>query len=220
VPVERNKLVIDNLPESSFSGTVRVTVGTSNGGMVAFSEGHVIDASVPVLVAQLHPAGVTSIQVGGPAAITALRPGMTVRLRATVDDKGRASAPARAIEIVSPPVGFTPDAVRPHAPETIVGDVQRVTESTLLLHVAAGRIRRLTLPLAADATVMVVDASRVDLIAPGDSLEVTGRMWSGDGCMGGGTVFASRVVVHKSAQKMVNAAEDAGDTGPVAVSTR
>jgi hypothetical protein len=45
---------------------------------------------------------------------------------------------------------------------------------------------------------MIVDAAQIDLIAPGDEVEVTGRRWSGEGAMGAGTVFTSRIVVTKA----------------------
>ena len=67
------------------------------------------------------------------------------------------------------------------------------------MQVAAGRLRRLSIPLSAETSVTVVDSSRLDLVSPGDSLEVTGRRWTGDGCMGAATVFASRLVVKKPA---------------------
>jgi hypothetical protein len=44
---------------------------------------------------------------------------------------------------------------------------------------------------------MIVDAAELDLIAPGDEVEITGRRWSGEGAMGAGTVFTSRIVVTK-----------------------
>lgn len=215
-PVERNKLVIDNLPEASFRGTVRATAGTSKGGLLAFTEGDAMNESAPVLVAQLHPAGVTRMQIGGPAAVTTLKPGMTVRLRAQVDEKGRSTSPLRSLEIISAPDGFVPDPVRPNTTDTIIGDIQRATTSLLLVQVAAGKIRRLTLPLSAETSIMVVDASRLDLVAPGDSLEVTGRRWAGDGCMGAGTVFASQVIVHKTA----SAPSATGTPSPLAVGAR
>jgi hypothetical protein len=45
---------------------------------------------------------------------------------------------------------------------------------------------------------MIVDAAEVDLIAPGDEVEITGRRWSGEGAMGAGTVFTSRIIVNKA----------------------
>ena len=198
VPVERNKMVIDNLPEESFTGRVRATSGSLAGGMVAFTEGASVDPSLPVLIAQLHPAGVTHMQVGGRTSVAAIKPGTTVRLRALVDDKGRAAEPIRAVEIVTPPSDFMPDPVRSHTLDTVVGTVVQFRNNMLQLKVNAGKIRRLTLPLADDADVMLVDAAQVDLITPGDEVEVTGRRWSGEGAMGAGTVFTSRIIVKKA----------------------
>jgi hypothetical protein len=65
-----------------------------------------------------------------------------------------------------------------------------------VLQVAAGRIRRLALPIAPDAAVRV-DASQLDVVAPGDLVTLTGRVWRGEGCLGEGTVFASAVTVSK-----------------------
>ena len=197
-PVERNKMVIDNLPEESFTGRVRATTGSLAGGMVAFTEGALVDPSTAVLIAQLHPAGVTHMQVGGRTSVAAIKPGTTVRLRATLDDKGRSAEPIQAIEIVTPPRGFAPDPIRAHTLNTVVGTVTHVRDNTLQLRIDAGRIRRLTLTLADDAEVMIVDAAQVDLIAPGDEVEITGRRWSGEGAMEAGTVFTSRIIVNKS----------------------
>lgn len=205
VPVERNKLVIDNLPEESFSGRVRGTAGTLAGGMVAFTEGAAGDATAAVLVAQLHPAGVSHVQIGGKTSVAAIKPGMSVRLRARVDTKGRALDPIGALDIVSPPADFTPDPIRPDTLDTIVGTVTKAGPRMLLLKIDAGTIRRVSLPLADAPEVTIVDASYLDLMAPGDEVEVTGRRWSGEGSMAAGTIFASRVVVHKpSAQPAVN----------------
>jgi hypothetical protein len=191
-PVERNKIVIDNLPEADFQGTVRGTAGTLAGGLLAFSPG---PASDP-WVATLHPAGVSQLTVTGQAPANVLKPGMTVRLRASVDAKGRGLALVDEFEIVTPPAGFTPDEVRPNRSEAIVGTVVRIRGTTLMLHVDAGRIRRLSLTLASDA-MATINASQFELIAPGDTIKVTGRLWSGEGSMGAGTIFASKVTVTK-----------------------
>jgi hypothetical protein len=199
VPVERNKLVIDNLPEESFSGRVRATTGTLSGGMIAFTEGPRVDPAAAVLIAQLHPAGVTHVQVGGRTSAAAIKPGMSVRLRATVDGRGKTVEPVRTVDIVTPPADFKPDPIRANTLDTIVGTVMQNRGKMLLLKVDAGSIRRLSLPLADDATVMIVDAAQLDLIAPGDEVEITGRRWSGEGGQGAGTVFSSRIVVNKAA---------------------
>lgn len=197
VPVERNRLVIDNLPEASFTGTVREASGTLAGGMIAFSEGSAA-ATSPVVVAQLHPAGVTRLAIGGRTSAAALKPGVTIRFRGEVDDRGRVAEPLTMLDIVSPPPHFTPDPLRPRVSETVVGTIQHVRQGAITLRVDAGKIRRVTVRLSADARVMIVDAAQLDLIAPGDRLEVTGRRWSGEGAIGAGTVFASHVVVHKA----------------------
>jgi hypothetical protein len=122
---------------------------------------------------------------------------MSVRLRTQVDDKGRADEPVGMIDIVTPAADFTPDPVRANKLDTVVGTVVQARNKMLLLKVEAGKIRRLALPLADDPQVMIVDAAQLDLIAPGDEVEVTGRRWSGDGAMGAGTVFTSRIIVSK-----------------------
>jgi len=196
-PVERNRLVIDNLPEASFTGTVREATGSLAGGMIAFTEGTAA-TSAPVVVAQLHPAGVTRLAIGGRTSTAALKPGLSIRFRAELDDRGRVADPVARLDIVTPPAHFSPDPLRSGTTETVVGTIQQARQGTLTLRVDAGRIRRVTMRLAPDATVMIVDAAQVDLIAPGDRLEVTGRRWSGEGAIGAGTVFASHVVVHKA----------------------
>lgn len=197
VPVESNKLLIDRLPESDFKGVVRAASGSITGGVVAFSREGGIDSEQP-LFAQLHPAGVSAVSVSGRTAVSVLQPGMTVRVRAKVDERGRGHDEIRMLDIVTAPPGFTPDDVRPNRIETIVGRVLRSSKGTLLLQVDAGRIRRITLPLAEDAIAMI-DAAEVRLISPGDTIEVTGRLWSGAGSAGSGTVFASRVTITKPA---------------------
>ena len=211
IPVERNKLIIDNLPEESFTGRVRATVGSTAGGMVAFTEGGSVDPSAAVLIAQLHPAGVTHVQVAGSTSPASIKPGTTVRLRVQVDDKGRTSDPVRTLDIVTPPRDFKPDPVRANTRDTVVGTVVQFRNGVLQLKVDAGRIRRLTLPVADDLAVMIVDAAQVDLIAAGDEVEVTGRRWSGEGAMGAGTVFASRVVVNKAPLQQPSPPQPAAD---------
>jgi hypothetical protein len=199
VPVTHNKLRIDDLPEASFSGVARGTAGTLEGGLVAFTELGAAGDAATVLVAQLHPAGVTNLRISGPASTACLKRGMAVRLLAEVDEKGRSTAPIRSLEIVSPPKGFVPDPVKPHSPDTVVGEIQRIGDAVITLKVASGKLRRLTLTLSPETVVTALDATRLDLVAPGDAVEVTGRRWTGDGCMGAGTVFASKLTITKAA---------------------
>ena len=167
--------------------------GTLAGGMVAFRE---TPAAQAPLVAQLHPAGVTRLRVSGRTPGAILRPGLVIRLVAEVDGRGRALEPVTAFEVVTPPADYKPDPVRAGSREQIVGVVRSIASDVLTLHVNAGRLRRLTFTLAPDA-VATLDAAQLDLASPGDAIAVTGRIWSGEGAMAAGTIFASEVTITK-----------------------
>ena len=192
-PVKRNKLIIDRLPEAEYEGVVVAAAGTLAGGMVAFRE---TPAAQAPLVAQLHPAGVTRLRVSGRTPGAILRPGLVIRLVAEVDERGRALEPVTAFEVVTPPADYKPDPVRAGSREQIVGVVRSIASDVLTLHVNAGRLRRLTFTLAPDA-VATLDAAQLDLASPGDAIAVTGRIWSGEGAMAAGTIFASEVTITK-----------------------
>jgi len=196
VPVAENQLVIDRLPEAEFKGVVRAVVGQAAGGMVAFDESDATGGHAEPLVAQFHPAGVTRFQIGGRAPASILTTGMVVRIRAKVDGKGHGVEPVSSFEIVTPPVGFVPDAIRPERMETIVGTVVSIQKNLVGLRVDAGKLRRITLQLDADA-IATIDAARLDLVSTGDEIKVKGRLWTGEGAMGAGTIFVSDVVVSK-----------------------
>ena len=197
IPVENNKLAIDSLPESDFRGVVRAVTGTNAGGALAFVQASADADAGTERIALLHPAGVTKVEVTGDAPVSLLAPGMAVRFQATVDSKGRSSTPIRVLHVVAPATDAKPAAVTPDTEELIVGRVVQVKRGTLTVRVDAGKIRRLTLPLAADAVVNVA-ASQVGLASPGDSVEIKGRLWTGDGALGDGTVFADRIIVTKT----------------------
>jgi hypothetical protein len=194
-PVKRNKLIIDRLPESDYTGVVVATTGSLAGGMVAFRESPAVPATAP-LVAQLHPAGVTRLRVTGRVPGTILRPGLVIRLVAEVDERGRAAEPVTAFEVVTPSADYQPDPVRPGIREQMVGTVRSVAGDVVALQVNAGRVRRIVITLTPDA-VATLDAARLDLAAPGDAVAVKGRTWSGEGAMGAGSVFASEVTITK-----------------------
>ena len=194
-PVNRNKVIIDRLPESDYEGKVVAATGTLAGGLVAFAESQAAEAGEP-LVAQLHPAGVTRLRVTGRVPAAVLKPGLTVRLVAEVDERGRVDQPVTAFDVVTPPADFKPDPVRPGVRGTIVAEVKRVHQDVVTLMVPAGSLRRLTVKLAPDA-IATIDAALLDLVAAGDSISIRGRIWAGDGAMGAGTVFASEVTVTK-----------------------
>lgn len=194
-PVNRNKLIIDRLPEADYEGTVVATAGSLAGGLIAFRDRAAVGKAEPFVV-QLHPAGVTRLRATGRSPATILRVGHVIRLVGEVDDKGRAAEPLETVDIVTPPADFIPDPVQPGKRGVIVGEVTRVQGDVLTLHVPAGRIRRLTLTLAGDAVAMI-DAARLDLVAPGDAITLRGRLWTGEGSMAAGTIFASDVTLAK-----------------------
>ncbi len=194
-PVQRNKLLIDRLPEADYEGIVVAVSGSLAGGMVAFREPAAVSPQEP-LVAQLHPAGVSRLRVTGRMPAAVLRPGFTIRLTADVDQDGRISEPVAGFDVVTPPADFRPDPVEPGGRRRIVGTVRAVRKDTVTLAIEAGRLRRLMVTLAPDA-IASIDAGRLDLVAPGDRVALTGRLWSGEGAMGSGTVFTSEITISK-----------------------
>ncbi len=125
-----------------------------------------------------------------------LLPGHVIRVVTAVDEQGEGIEPLARFDLVTPPADYVPPDVRPGVRGEIVGTVKRLHKDVLTLHVPVGRLRRLTFNLPADA-VATLDAARLDLVAPGDAIQLTGRLWSGDGAMGGGTIFASDVSISK-----------------------
>lgn len=194
-PVAANRLQIDRLPESDFEGVVQAAGGGLAGGVVAFSGRHGGDTAAP-LFAQLHPAGVSRLSVTGRGTVADIRPGMAVKLQTRVDARGRAAEPVGRLTLVTPRPDFRPLPVRPDRLDELIGGVVSCRSGVLVLRVDAGKVRRLTLPLA-DGLVVDVDGAYLELVGPGDAVAVKGRMWSGEGAAGSGTIFASHVTVTK-----------------------
>ncbi|RLS33969.1 MAG: hypothetical protein DWH79_05585 [Planctomycetota bacterium] len=197
VPVEQNQLSIDSLPTVDFRGVVQGVTGSNSGGAVAFMVTSPDGAAATQRVAVLHPAGVSRVDVSGTAPVAILTPGMTVRCQATVDGKGRAETPIHTLHLVAPATDAKPAPVTPGQEEMIIGRVVQMKRGVLTLRVDAGRIRRLSIPLAEDATVQVA-SSLVSLAGVGDAVEIKGRLWEGEGSIGDGTVFADKITVTKT----------------------
>lgn len=195
-PVNRNKVIIDRLPEADYEGTVVAATGTLAGGVIMFSEQPRGGATGEPFVVQLHPAGVTRLRVTGRTPAAIVQPGHVIRVVAEVDEQGLATEPLARFDLVTPPADYQPAEVKPGVRGEIVGVVRRLHKGVLTLHVPAGRLRRLTFSLPDDA-VATLDAAGLDLVAPGDAIKLTGRLWSGDGAMGAGTIFASDVSLSK-----------------------
>lgn len=210
-PVAANRLVIDRLPEGEFEGVVQGAGGTLAGGVVAFVE-QPGDAAAAPLFAQLHPAGVSHVNVTGPVRVGDLRPGMSVRLRARFDARGRAAAAVGRVTVVTPAPDFKPQPVRPDRDEEMIGSVVSFRGGILALRVDAGKLRRLTVPLA-DDVVVTVDGACLELVGAGDTVAVKGRLWSGAGSAGAGTIFASHVSVTKRAPPQPEMGAVAADAG-------
>lgn len=198
IPVENNKLSIDSLPEDEFRGVVQAVTGTNAGGAVAFLQMPKDGSAGVERVALLHPAGVSRVDVAGTAGVSLLVPGMVVRFQANVDSKGKGTAPIHVLHVATPSAEAKPTAVTPGLDEMVIGKVVHMKRGILSVRVDAGKIRRLTLPLADDAVVEVA-TSQIALIRPGDAIEIKGRLWTGEGALGDGTVFADQLTVTKKA---------------------
>ena len=198
IPVENNKVQIDTLPEAEFQGVVQAATGTVAGGLIAFTAAGGVGEARPTFVAQLHPAGVSALHVSGPCSAAMLSIGMTVRLQALVDPKGNGADKVETIEIITPPHDFEPPTVEPGSRSEVVGRIASIRGDRLTIQLLqpVGGLRRLFLPLSQDVVVRF-DAGQVEYVAPGDRIAVTGRLWTGEGSMASGSIFASDVVVTK-----------------------
>jgi len=197
IPVENNRLAIDSLAEGEFRGVIQAVTGANAGGAVAFVQSSAEGGDGAERVALLHPAGVTKVEVSGTAPVSFLSTGMAVRFQATVDQKGRATSPVGVFHVIAPAAEAKPAAVTAGVEEMIVGRVVQMKRGVLTVRVDAGKIRRITLPVARGAFVQV-DGGEVGLASPGDIVEIKGRLWTGDGALGDGTVFADRISVTKN----------------------
>lgn len=195
IPVENNRLKIDSLPEGEFRGIVIAVTGTNAGGAIAFAESSG-DASAAERVALLHPAGVSRVEVSGTATAGFLLPGMTVRFQTKVDARGRAAEPLRGIQVITLPRDAKPVPVTVDREDVVVGRVVALTRNVLSVRIDTGKIRRLSVPLA-DDVVVEVQSTDVSLVRVGDHLEIEGRLWTGEGALGDGSVFADRLTVVK-----------------------
>ncbi len=122
---------------------------------------------------------------------------MVIRVVTTVDTHGKGKESIQAVDIVTPSADFKPDEVLADRIGTIIGQVVQARGTLLVLQINTGKIQRVSLQLGKDA-VATLDASQLELVGSGDAIEVTGRLWSGEGAMGAGTIFASKVTVTKA----------------------
>ena len=198
IPVENNKMIIDSLPESDFEGVVQASAGSIRGGLIAFFDTSGSSSVSKTRVVQLHPAGVSSLHVHGPSNMAILSPGMIVRLQAMLDIRGHGIDEVDLIEIITPPSVFEAPSIQPKQRIELIGRINSIEKQRLILqlpHTTNG-MKRVILHLS-DTAVVRFDAAQVEYISPGDQISVTGRIWTGEGSMATGTVFASQVKVIK-----------------------
>lgn len=195
--VVNNRMQVDELPERDFKGVVQGVSGSLAGGVLAFSTGDGGSQNHDkIFIAHLHPAGVSRVAVAGRISVDDLKPGMMVRFRPVVDERGRGTTPVKAITVVTPGKGYKPEGIEPGRPDTVVGTIVSVKPPAVVIQLHAGSVRRLVCRMADDVEA-TVEAARIDLVAPGDEVTITGRLWTGEGAAAAGTVFASDVTVTK-----------------------
>jgi hypothetical protein len=177
---------------------VQAAAGTVAGGLIAFTEADDSGANPPTFVAHLHPAGVSALHVSGPTSAAMLAPGMTVRLQALVDPQGRGMDDVETIEIVTLPDDFDPPPVTTGSRREIVGRIIALRGGVLTIQLPGSTtgLRRLFLPLS-ENVVARFNAGQVEYVAAGDRISLTGRLWTGEGSMAAGTIFASDVAITK-----------------------
>jgi hypothetical protein len=188
--LRQNKVNVNLLPEVSTAGRVlRVQPG-----LVMMLD----DAQHPVTLVT-HPANVTKVHVAGTLAPTALRAGMLVRLRATIDEEGKGTEPVAELEVVNANPDISLEAVEPDKLQTIVGTIARVKHNQLRLNVATGKMHRLSIELAEDATIQV-DSNSLALIQAGGEVTAKGLVYEEAGSPPRKTIFASEIEVADSVE--------------------
>jgi hypothetical protein len=187
-PVEQNKISIDKMPEGTVEGVV--TLVSTGAVMLKQSDG-----KLTRLVT--HPEGVSRVSVTGDVPANMLKPGMQVRLVASVDEHGVGAEPIDVLDVISVDKDFTPLEVKAGAIQTITAKVVSLRGQRLQLLVGTGSLRKLTFQLdeAAIAHVMTRDIGYASI---GDTLTAKGHMYSGTATEH--WVFASDVTVVKEAK--------------------
>lgn len=183
---QSNKLDINKLGEGSIQG--KAMQGDQSGVVVATG-----DNKLQSIV--IHPAGVTKVSVTGSMRLADLRPGMIVRCLTKIDSTGRGQTPIESLEVFTPSGPESLVAVTPNEDRTVSGRVVSLRGERLQLHVEAGTIHKVALPVN-DKTQVRVSGSSLALVGPGDEVEAKGRMM---GAVKNNlpTIFASEVTVVK-----------------------
>ncbi|TWT34956.1 hypothetical protein [Blastopirellula retiformator] len=187
VPVEKNKLSIDALPETSVAG--RVLQVKPDSLMVLQADGK------PAMIIT-HPAGVSHIEVTGDVPARLLKPGMLVRFLGEIDPQGHGVAPVDAVDVLSNAGDFAPPAAEPGHRVNVIGVVKSLHGKTLVVQTATGELRKLTFLLADEATAHL-QTTELKYCGVGDQVAAKGRLYSVAGGKPERCVFASDVEVAK-----------------------
>ncbi|UUO05039.1 hypothetical protein M4951_16805 [Blastopirellula sp. J2-11] len=197
VPVEKNKLNIDTLPEVSVSGRV-VQIG--KGSMLLQQA----DGKIDMIVT--HPAGVSRVDVTGDVPAAWLKSGMLVRFLGQVDSHGHGAEPLDAIDVMSTPGDFAPPEVAPGHRQNITAVVKSLRGKTLVVTTLNGTLRKLTFTLSEEAIAHLM-TQELEYASLGDELTAKGHLYTVAGAKPDRCVFASDVTVSKHATPTAAAEE-------------
>lgn len=185
--LSNNTVDVNKLGEAKIAGVA----AAGDARMVA-----ILDAQGKSIAVVAHPGGVTKVNVTGDMSLGDLRPGMTLRLLARLDANGVEHEPQGAIEVITPTKDLQVPVVQADHLQTIVGTIARLHTDHILLKVATGRLRKLSI-LVDERTTVAVHGATLDLVSAGDRVEAFGHIYSGAGVSAQQAVFASEITVLK-----------------------
>ncbi|GAA4438352.1 hypothetical protein [Bremerella cremea] len=196
VPVEKNKVDVNRLPEIAVEGEV-VRVGS---GML-----WVRQTNGTIRTIATHPAGVSAVDVHGDVLARSLQPGMVVRMVSSVDQVGHGKDVLTELDVVSVSPGFEPEAIEPEHRQSIVAAVARLRGDQLTLKTPVGKLHRLAF-LINDDTIAHLMVNSLAYAAVGDHVTAKGRVYEAQDHVH--WVFASEVNVTKPERKPREATND------------
>lgn len=187
IPVEKNKLNIDTLPEVTIVGRV---LKVDKGGLLVQQT----DGQVDMIVT--HPAGVSRIDVTGDVPASWLKNGMLVKLIGQVDEEGHGVEPIDSIDVISSPGDFAPPEVEPGVRRNVIAVVKSLRGKTLVVQTSSGTLRKLTFTLSDDAIAHLMTKA-ISFTTVGDEVSVTGHLYAVADGKPQRRIFASDVNVTK-----------------------
>jgi hypothetical protein len=187
-PVINNRLVIDDLPESSVSGRVTAV----EPGVL-----EIVDDAGKKHSIITHPAGVSRIAVTGDVSAAVLKPGMIVRFTGRVNSKGDGTDRIGSLDVITPGETHKWHEVQPDRVMTITASVLSVRRGMVSLKLPTGKLQRLRIILE-DSAVAHLDTKDLALSSRGDKVSAKGHVYTNTtGKTSAHLVFASDVTVVK-----------------------